>query len=828
MSQSASAFLDEQPSAEDFLNTPTGLPSINKSTDTLPPPQVGAGQFENPSSTATANVSPGVASFDPAGALSVAREKLTPSPAVAGALLMGAAAAPETAGLSMIPALGTAAAAGGLGAMGGEAYHQLGQHFSNFMANLPFGSNGAPLSSEEAATKLGEAGEVGAVQGAGGELMSRAIAPITSKFTGNILAPLDKYTSPVGQTVEEALSAQKEFGIPQTPAQTTNAPILKWLENKLRNNPKTSAPLIKFDIEQLKAKIAARDTLLEQGDATARLEDIGLSIQNDLNRMIQKTELSLHPDVQAIKDTVLQTLGSKESSLQLGLDSQAAVKSFLDTKQAMKNVGYDTLSAQMPPDVKTVPTNFIKALQDSKAELMQGSAALREEAGTQNQINVIDNLLSSHNQYPPEIQAQIDQVVGQLGPGVSDAEKAALTQKVVQQLTGDNAPSPLIRTYAQMNEDSKLLNAASTDSYGKEGSRVSVIYQKLRQALRSDMKDLAASTGNPDLYDKQVAVDALNTDWKNAQANKNLQVIMKSKPTAVADIVFNPGNDAMILDMKKNFPELYPRLQKKATDSLFDSAGKDLTGNTIRQNLANFGPTADTIWDAEAKSNILRAADTIDGRIDFGQAISKNPVFKSAVEANPTMVADKFVNKERIGPIVLAKRLLSKETNEKISSAFLRKTLVSDGVGSFDPMQSMETFNKYGREVYSELYGSEKAAQLERFLKLASNVDTEALIKKVPARGQMSNSLLGFSAILYGMIKHPLVTAAGLASSWAVAPLITKNYLTPFVADWMTKGIESPAALKAAIPVVNMVAGRTAAALATYVQQTMKNSEDEE
>lgn len=779
---------------QDFLaslpNSSSGLANINKPTiATTPPTSIGG-------SDDFSEFAPGLAQFKERSPINPA-SLIPQTPAQIGALAGAMAAAPLTGGMSFIPAVATSAAAGALGAAGASGLSQVYQHIKNFAQGLPFGSNGAPSTSEEAASSLGSAVVEGAEQGAMGETAGRAIvSPVISAAFKPISNP-GRYLPGGAEELAATKAASEASGIPTTPGQLTQHPVLQYVENKLRNNPTGAGPLKDFDLVALKKKIASRDQLLQEGNATGRIEDIGLSIQNDLNRIIQKTKTSTSDDIESIKDGILKQLGSNETNLELGMGGQEAAQLKLANAQADKEAAYTKVAQDMPPTAQVVPSNYIQALKDAKTKLETGEAPLRDAAGTQKQINIINAQL---DRFSPRYDADTQALIDASGPNISqDTMNNILANK-------QGATSPSL-TYAQMDANAKLLGSLKSDTYKSVGSGESVVYNDLQQALRKDMTSLAQSTGNPDLIDLHQAANALNTNYKNLQDNDLLKTMMEKKPAALGRIIFSPENDAQVLEFQKAFPDQYPKFKAKATTNLFDSNGQDLTGDVVRNNYAKMGETANTIWNPAEKKQILDAADAIDGRIEIGDEIAKNPILRDALKSNPTQVADKFVRPEEVGPIVMAQKYLPKETVDKIGAAQLRKTLVDDGNGRFDPNAAKTTFDKYGKDVYSQLYGKEFADKLQTYLHLTTIANTERQISAIPR--QHSNMLFNLAAAIYAF--GPKAIASGAI---AAAPgLVSKAYLSPFAVKWLTEGFEQPAIIKAAQP----IAGKLAGFLADYL-----------
>lgn len=781
---------EDKPDINNLVLTPTGLSSINAPTTAVAPPQNIGG---NPADLAFlgGNTAPSLRDF---GSLSpVDIPALVPqNPAQAGALIGATAAAPLTGGLSLVPAIAASATAGALGAAGATSLSQLYQHVKNFAQGLPFGSNGAPETSGEAASALGSSVVEGAEQGAAGETIGRTlISPIVNSAFKPISNP-GRFLPGGAEELAATKVASAEMGIPVTPAQSTQHPVLQYVEHKLRNNPAGAGPLKDFDLNALKKKVELRDKLLQEGNATGRIEDIGLSIQNDLNKIIQKTKTSTSDNIESIKDGILQKLGSNETNLELGMGGQEAAQLKLANAQAYKEAAYNKVSELMPPDAQVVPGNYIQALKDAKAKLETGEAPLRDASGTQKQINLINAQL---DRFSPRYDADTQALIDASGPNLS--------QDTLNNILANKQPatSPSL-TYAQMDANAKLLGSLKSDTYKSVGTGESVVYNDLQQALRKDMTSLAQSTGNDELIATHQAANALNANYKNLQDNDLIKMMMDKKPAALGRILFSPENDAQILEFQKAFPTQYPKFKAKATTNLFDSNGKNLSGQVVRDNFAKLGETANTIWKPEEQKMIFEAADAIDGRIEIGDEIAKNPILKNALESRPTEVADKFVRPEEVGPIVMAKKYLPKETVDKIGAAQLRKTLVDDANGRFDPVQAKKVFDTYGKDVYSELYGKEYADQMQNYLKLTTIANTERQISHVPGGGH-SNKLFQLAAAIYAFGPKAISAAAiGVAPSF-----VSKAYLSPFATQWLTEGFEQPAIIKAAKPIAAKLAG---------------------
>ncbi len=670
-----------------FEPTPTGLPSINQSTNSALPEGFEPSSTNSPSSNDI---------LTPRGK-KVASAIYSPLLKYGGAATGAVLAAPEAAATGpLAPAVEAAAGAGGY-AIGGSLSDKLDQ----LIGLTP------PPSVSDVINKTGQNLTEGVQQELLGRTAGKGVEALANATVGATSAIAVKGPEKLAQISAMA----KNFGIDLTPAELAGTKMLGTIEKMFDTLPWTSDILNQYRLGQMKQLDAARDNLIAKNGDGDDIEELGLQIKQMADNFMQKVGTVNKTAMDAMKDRLLQKVGSTHSYEDLDISAKQAVQQYQKELSEQTSAAYQNVQ-DMIPDQSIIPKNTIDAankILDEQSRLAAPNPELVKAAKFFTQASDTDaippDVLQNYKQIsatPTPSSLQYKSILETEYPGLLNPSTTKTYQDLASNLKDFNA-----KKYAQIDT---AHGAYQMTSKGRG-------FDDLIDGLRSDMSDIVSSSESPELSAAHSIADGLYKQKLALFDDPAFKTINDKFPGAVASTIL------------KGPPELVDRYHALVGDNLFNKAKDRLTtdmlglnndivtGDDIRKNVLDLGETAKHIYSTQELTYFQKLANAVDTRSGATNDLLNNPYLKKMVapssETVPSGIARAVVIPNHAGSASAIENMMGTAAKKKIADAFLPQLLATGQNGSFAPQTFAKEFDTYGRKTIEAWYGKNTADELQ-------------------------------------------------------------------------------------------------------------------
>lgn len=761
-----------------FEPTPTGLPSINQTTNSALP----EGFEPSPPSNSSSDI------LTPRGK-SIAKAIYSPTLRYGGAAAGAALGAPEAAATGpLAPAVEVAAGAGG---------YAIGASLSDKLDQL-IGLTPPPSTVGEIAGKTAQNIVEGGQQELGGRITGKGIEAGLNAAVGAGSAIAVKGPEKLAQISAMA----KNLGIDLTPAELAGTKMLGTVEKIFDTLPWTSDILNQYRLTQMQKLNATRDTLIANNGSGNDIEELGLKIKNMADDFMQKVGTVNKTAMAAMKDRLLQKVGSDKSYEDLDISAKQAVQQYQKELSEQTSQAYDNVAAKIP-DQSIVPKNTI----DTSNAIIKDQERVAPSARNTDLLKAAKFFTQTTDDVP--------QVVSQAYQGAVQGGNAGVKAQLENEYPGLLNPQSE-KSYSDLAANVKAFNLKKyaqvdtghgTYQISKAGSQ----WDDLIGALHDDMSSLVSSSENPEL---NAAHDIANGLYKQKMAlfeDPAFKMINDKYPGAVANTIL------------KGSPELVDRYHALVGDNLFNKAKDRLTndvlglnegdivnGDDIRKNILDLGETAKHIYSTQDLTYFKKLADAVDTRSGATNDLLNNPLLKkmtsTSAEIVPSGIAKSIVIPNNAGSASAVENMLGTGAKKKIADAFLPQLLSTNQMGDFLPQTFSKEFDTYGRKTIEAWYGKDTADQLQNLADIGRRMKGA---QATTVGGVPMKPLIGFYAaesLLRGAahaVTHPLTPAAymSLGTEGAVilgSRQLARLYTNPEGRSIFLHGLITPQGSKAA------------------------------
>lgn len=660
-----------------------------------------------------------------------------------------------------------AAAGGALGIAGGKA-----------AADVLDRATGLKPPIQDASAAATETGK-DLYHGTMSELGGRAAGAVLTTGAQVISGPL---ANKMTDTAKAVWQKAKDMGIDLTPAEVMGSKSLSLFENLLDNAPITGDFMNKFRLRQLQQLVNQRNALVDAHGTAKTIEEVGEQIQGKVDDLF-RTEAKLGTDSgNALKDRLLQKMGSNQSYEEVGLAGQEALKRASQSRYEQSNKLYRTVDDYLDPKATMVPNTYRgKAL-----ELLDREKSLSPSLQDPELTSILGDI-SGHNKMS-ELLQQASQQLGK-SPDELAANPAFMAQ--IQ----SEAHKPM--TWAEMTADRSRLGQliAENDpshgfSQGAKGTKlvtdkVAGVYKQLFGSLDQDMGTMVKAAGPQ----AEEALDLARSFYGESKQIHNQPAILRisrANPSAVVDMVFKrEGTDTVKMVRKAIGDDAFEGLKKKFTTKLLDvPEGEELSAGIVQDRLNKYGHNLiEEVYknDAPALLNLPKQLTALE------PDIVKNPFFKSILKKAPQTVVPSLIQKDNTGNAMKIANALGADAKKQISQGFvsmLLKDAAETNHGALSPNLLDSAINKYGDETLKAWLPEGTISDLKDFSKVGMAMQKAAALGNNP-------SGTGRTLLTGGLGAYTLLHPINALKLVVPASVLAKMYLSPAGRQLLTDGFQT-------------------------------------
>lgn len=501
-----------------------------------------------------------------------------------------------------------------------------------------------------------------------------------------------------------------KVGVDLTPAELAGTKFLGGIEKIFDNLPWTADVLNDYRLKQIQQLNTKRDAIIASNGNGNDIEQLGLDIKNHADNFVQKLGTVNKDAMIAMKNKLLQKVGSSTTYDDLDISAKQAVQQYQQNLAQRTKAAYTAVSARMP-NTTIVPQNTLDAA---------------------NEILRTQDTLASKN--PALIKAAkfftqsadttaIPETVKQAYQGAIQSNNVPTKTLLEGEFPGLLNPQTE-KSYQEMNDNLHDFNAKkyaqTDDAHGayqitNDGRQ----WGNLSDALQKDMGNLVSASDNPELT---AAHNIANGLFKQKMAlfdDPAFKMINDKYPGAVSSTILKSGNAELINRYKAlTGPGLFNKAKDRLTNDVLGISGPDtMIGEDIRKNVRNLGDAATSIYAPQELQHFQNIAKAIDTRAGATTEILNNPYLKKMVSDQattvPSGIAKALVTPQNSGAAPAIAGLLGDDAKTKVANAFLPHFLSSNQQGDFLPQTFAKEFDTYGRKTVESWYGKSTADDLE-------------------------------------------------------------------------------------------------------------------
>jgi hypothetical protein len=737
---------------------------------------------------------------------SIASAIYTPTLKYGGAMTAGVLGLPEAAATGPMAPV-TEAAAGATGyAIGGELADKLDQLI---------GVAKPPSSVKDITGRTVE----NVKEGVTNELIARPVGAALGTLWG--MADTGAHAS--AEKIGELVTKAKNMGIDLSPSELVGTKSMAAVESILDHLPWTSSIMQRFRLGQLQQLSSMRDELIAKAGSSNDIEEMGLQIKSMADNFMQKVGTVNKSAMDAMKNRLLQKVGSKSTYTSLDESAQQAVQTYQQELAEQTSAAYKAVADKAPKD-QIVPNNTIAVAR----KIMQEQERVVPSARNNDLYDASRTLSMSHEDIPETILQQYND------PNLPPRDKQALAQQYPEL----NNPE-LGKTYEDLAANVKAFNikkyAQVTDAHGAyQITNAGRQWDDLIGGLHDDMDGIVSSSGNNDLIKSHQIARDLYLKKMALFEDPAFKMINDKSPGAVATTILQSGNANLIQRYRALTGEdLFGKAKDRLTNDVLGLGEQDtVNGDDIRARLLKLGDGINSVYSPDELNYFKKLAKAVDLREGATNELLTNPLLKKMVspsaELVPSGIAKSLVTPQNSGNALAIENMLGKGAKEKVANAFLPQLLSQGQNGDFLPQTFAKQFSVYGRKTLESWYGKELTDQL------ADLADVSGKMSGVQKLGQGTSGYTYLIGFYEGqrLLRESVHAVAGGFSSHAVLSLgmdgtmilgsrqLAKLYTAPMGRNIFIQGLTTPAGSNAA----KLLGGRIAGILGN---ELMKSGEQQ-
>lgn len=597
----------------------------------------------------------------------------------------------------------------------------------------------------------------------GGQLPAKILSNSRTIIKQLTTAPFGRYLStPEGQW---KLQMFEQFGIKPTPADLMpNAKTLSIIESVLGYRPMSGDVMLQRATDKIDALHKVRLALIGKKAPDQTIEGLGMQIRKEAEGMLSKyaenNQLKLNTMVEDFI-TKLGVSGRHEAGAKFSVVMEGARKRAHDTvEEAYSN--YRKYLPQNGDDVIPLTNTF-----DTSTKIMKEETA---SAIPNNKVTqVVFNL---GGRKAPELPEGVTPDMLKKFPQIREA----IDEVAQPNITWDGLKKTRTQLLDRIREIKKAQGGHTEESRA---------YSMLADSIDKDMAAFAEKQGG-DLWVNYQSARELSKRYHDIY-DKDILKIMNSNPEDIARKIVKNGEITLLRQIQQAGGEdaLIPLRQVTFREMIDQSTQNNiLSANRLSSKMKALGETLDDLVTPEQK----RVLNELVKKGEFIRNIPKGMKTVDFLETITGSSNERIVNAifqpNNTQNIRIAKRLLSQEKMDDITSFAIEKVLKMSGTGSYLPVTSAKEFTKYN-EPLKELLSPQRYESLINFLKIGQNMEkVETLARNASQTGQV---LLG-SQIASSVMRKPSIGL--LISTFGVPYTIAKIYTSDAAVKFFTKAIK--------------------------------------
>jgi hypothetical protein len=621
------------------------------------------------------------------------------------------------------------------------------------------------VSVQQAAQETGNALTFGLASEIGGRGIAKGVGTVFEKA----VAPM---AGKMATGATEALAAAKRLGINLLPSEITGSRTLGLVERGISILPFTGDVMHNYRLGQIKPLIEAREKLIAQGGSSAPIEQIGIQIQEILDKTFRDNSRMSLENATILKSRLLKKFGSSQTYEELGLSAQEAIKNRSRQLFEISQNLYSKVSEMIPQDATMIPVGLRKRAE----EMLIKEASLPASLQNTGTIAVLSDLAQQTEPQSYQALLSIRQRIGQL----------------------------------IANEDVTVRGAQAVRGTRFQGTEESGVLKQLFRAVEEDLGDFTKQIGDGPEKALKVARAFYSATKQTFEDPTIKSIISEMHPEKVLGNVMRPGNITGIRKFRELVGEsVFGQAKAKFREGFMKVAEDEaLNAPSIRRKISNFGLEGlREVFSKEELSDLIKLPTLIEEAAP--SKLVNNLAFKSAVKASPEKVVDFIVKQRNTSNIAAAKVALGEEGFGLLREGFLNELLTKKSMvdGFFSPSKLGTELGRYGDDTLHALLPKDVVSSLK---------DIGAVGKRIAQAEKLVNNPSGTAqnviAVSQGMaiITNPI---QGLKMVFTPA-VLAKAYLSAPLRKWLTTGFTTPLSS----PSAQQVASRITAALTAQAQ----------
>lgn len=606
------------------------------------------------------------------------------------------------------------------------------------------------------------------------ELGGQAGGLVASRVVGKVISPLSKEISAVaGQTIreipketQELINLYKEAGIKPSPAELVHGgKTLAIVESVLGYSPLSGDVILKRNLAKLNQLMVRRTDLINKGASEKTVEIVGNDIRKEAKNLLTRYGTRQSEKVDALVTEFMNKYGAL-SKYQSGIKFGEIAEETRKTMQNEVSQAYAEAKNVLPEqgkDIVILSDNITKRAE----ELLKIEMSKASHQRDNNIIRTLGDFVRRHKDIPGFTPEQIAKI-----PALRDAVNP-----------------PIKMTWEGLEQTRGTLLEKTRRIYKAEGMATNEarIYGELSEQIDNELALYAGQTNQEAkmLLDRGRSMSRTLHEY----FDKDLLKIMNKPPEDILKRIINNGEVTLFRQIKTAMGEegLIP-LRQGFFKQTIEASTKDGTLNPIKLQkiLSSLGDETLQSLATKEQTDMLRmigkkgiVINTKIGRMKTIQFL------ETLAGVSNERVVDAIFQTGNTGNIYLAKRLLSSDRiNEITSSVLERRIFKVSGAGSYTPISSAKEFFKHEAELRM-LMSPDQFNATKDFIKLGQRMSNiEALARNSSQTGQV---FVGANALRL-FLNAPLSAVKVTGVPW----ILSHIYISPLALKYITSAAKLP------------------------------------
>ena len=602
----------------------------------------------------------------------------------------------------------------------------------------------------------------GGLMEVGGQVAGKTVAKAATEIKQIIKGPFGQYLStPAGK---ERLRLFDEFGIKPSPADIMpDSKTLSIVESVLGYRPVSGDVMLRRATEKVDALNKARLALIGKKAPDQTIEGLGMQIRKEAEQMLSKYAEGNQAKLNSMVDDLVSQMGitgKHEAGARFSTVMEGArVKANKEVEQA-----YQKYSSSLPEggnDVIPLDNTFKIATDLMKEE---SASAIPNKKVT----NILKNLGGGAKAELPE------------GVTPEMLEKFPQIREAIDEVTQPNMTwLGLKKTRTQLLDRVREIKRSTGGN--TEESRA---YSMLADAIDRDMETFAQKQGG-DLWTNYQTARDLSRRYHDIY-DKDILKIMNANPEDIVKKIVKNGEVTLFRQIQQagGNDAVIPLRQATFKEMLEQSTANDiLSTKKLASKMKMLGETLDELVTPEQKRVLNEITRKGEFFITRQKGMRTIDFLDMLTGTSNERIVNAILQPNNAQNVKLAKRLLSQERMDDVTSFAIEKVLKMSGTGNYLPVTSAKEFTKFV-DPLKELLPPARFSKLVDFLKTGQRMEkVEALARNASQTGQV---LLG-SQIASSLMRKPSIGA--LTSTLGIPYMIAKIYTSDAAVKYFTKAI---------------------------------------